>query len=160
MSPHPEPPSVFPPHPIPLGCLRTRDLSALLHASSNLHWSSILHIHVSVLFSPIVPPSPSPTECKSLFFTSVSLLLSCLWGRLYCLSKFHIYALIYCIGVSLSDFSLCIIGFSFIHFIKTDSNVFFFYRWVISHCAYVPRLPYPFVCQWTSRLLPCPSYCK
>ena len=23
----------------------------------------------------------------------------------------------------------------------------------------IPQLPYPFVCQWTSRLLPCPSYC-
>ena len=27
-------------------------------------------------FSQIIPPSPSPTEFKSLFFTSVSLLLS------------------------------------------------------------------------------------
>ena len=25
---------------------------------------------------------------------------------------------------------------------------------------YVPQRPYPFVCQWTSRLLPCPGYCK
>ena len=32
--------------------------------------------------------------------------------------------------------------------------------WVIFHCVYVPQLFYPFVCQWTSRLLPCPSYCK
>ena len=33
------------------------------------------NIHVSVLFFQIIPPSPSLTESKSLFFTSVSLLL-------------------------------------------------------------------------------------
>ena len=36
------------------------------------------NIHVSVLFSQIIPPLASPTEFKSLFFISVSLLLSCI----------------------------------------------------------------------------------
>ena len=35
-----------------------------------------------------------------------------------------------------------------------------FYGWVIFHCIYVPHLLYPFLCQWTVRLLPCPGYCK
>ena len=61
------------------------------------------NIHDSMLFSQIILPSSSPTESKSLFFTSVSLSLSRIKGHRYHLSKFHIYALIYCIGVFLSD---------------------------------------------------------
>ena len=104
-TPHPEPPSHFPTYPIPLGCPRALTLSALLHAS-NLRWSSIFtfgSIHVSMLFSQIVPSSPSPTYSKCLFFTSVFLLLSWIEGCHYHLSKFHIYAVIYCIGISLSN---------------------------------------------------------
>ena len=61
------------------------------------------NIHVLMLFSPIISLSTSPTESNSLFFTSVSPLLSHIQGHCYHLSKFHIYALIYCIGVFLSD---------------------------------------------------------
>ena len=60
VSPHPEPPSYLPPHPIPLGCPSAPALSALIHAS-NLHWSSILHMVVymfqcySLKLSPLSP---------------------------------------------------------------------------------------------------------
>ena len=57
------------------------------------------NIHVSVPSSLIIPPLPSPTESKRLFYTSVSLLLSLIQGYHYHLSKFHIYALVYTVLV-------------------------------------------------------------
>ena len=89
------------------------------HPSGSSQWNSPMHpvsciepglaisfmydiIHVSMPFSQTIPPSPSPTESKRLFYTSVSLLLSRIQGYHYHLSKFHIYVLVYCIDVFLS----------------------------------------------------------
>ena len=79
-----------PKHPVP--CIEPGLVTRFIHDI----------IHVSMPFSQIIPPSPSPTESKRLFYTSVSLLLSRIQGYCYHLSKFHIYALVYCIGVFLS----------------------------------------------------------
>ena len=58
-------------------------------------------LHVSMPFSQIFPPSPSPTESLRLFYSSVSLLLSRTQAYCYHLSKFHIYAFVYCIGFAI-----------------------------------------------------------
>ena len=76
----------------PVSCIRHRLAIHFLHDST----------HVSMPFSQIIPPYPSPSESKSPFYTSVSLLLSHIQGYHYHLSKFHIYVLVYYIGVFLS----------------------------------------------------------
>ena len=77
-------------------------------------------------------------------------LFCCLGYRvIITLSKFHIYALIYCISVFLSDLlHSCIIGSCFIHFIRTDSNEFFLISSVqfISVAQSCPTLCNPMDC--------------
>ena len=102
--PHPEHTSLLPPRTIPL---RSSQCTSPKHPVSCIEPGLVIRfmydiIHVSTAFSQIIPPSPSPTESKRLFYTSVSLLLSCVQGYRYHLSKFHIYVLVYCIGVFLS----------------------------------------------------------
>ena len=122
--------NLFPPPspPIPLGCLRAPALSALLH-SSNLNWPSILHmvIYIFQCYSlksshPLLLPH-SPKVCS-------------LHLCLFCYLTYRVTVTIFLnsiyIGVNILYWcfcfwltSLCIIGSSFIHFIRTDSNVFF-----------------------------------
>ena len=100
---HPEPPSHLPPHPIPLGHPSTPALSTLYHAW-NLDWWSVSHmiIHMFQCHSPNHPILTLSHRVQTLFYTSVSVSLSRIQGYCYHLSKFHIYALVYCIGVFLS----------------------------------------------------------
>ena len=154
--PHPEPSSDLLPHPIPHGHPCAPALSALFHAL-NLDWSSSSHIVIYMFqcyslnssYPCLLPQSPK--------VYSLYLCLFCCLTSTVIVSKFHIYVLIYCIGVfSFWLTSICIMGSSSIHLIRTDSNVFF----LTFRCVYVSQFSYPFVWQWTFRLLPCPGYCK
>ena len=122
VSPHPEPPPILS-HPIPLGCPSALALSALLHAS-NLHWSSILHmvIHKFQLYSlksshpHLLPPSPKVCSLHLCLFC-------CLAYRVF---LNFIYMSWYTVLLFLFlTYLLCIMGSSFIHLIRTNSNVFF-----------------------------------
>ena len=98
------PPTYLPPRTIPLGHPSAPAPSILYHAS-NLDWRFVSYM-ILYMFQCHSPksshPRPLPTESKSLSYTSVSLLLSRTQGYHYHLSKFHIYALVYGIGVFLS----------------------------------------------------------
>ena len=88
--PHPEPPSPY--HPSGSSqCTSPKHPVSCIKPGLAIHFIYDI-IHVSIPFSQIIPPSPSPspTESKRLFYTSVSLLLSHIQGYRYHLSKFHI----------------------------------------------------------------------
>ena len=54
-------------------------------------------------FSQIIPPSPSPTESKRLFYTSVSLLLSHIQGYHYHFTCIILDAWGWCTGMTQKD---------------------------------------------------------
>ena len=81
--PHPEPPSHLPPRTIPRGHPSAPAPSFLSPKHPVLCMEPGLAtrfiddiIHVLMPFSQIIPPPPSPTESKRLFYTSVSFAVS------------------------------------------------------------------------------------
>ena len=77
--PHPEPSSHFPPSPShPSGLSQCTSFECLVSCFELglVIFFTYDNIHVSVLFSQISPPLASLIESKTLFFISVSLLLS------------------------------------------------------------------------------------
>ena len=105
--PHPESPSHLPPYLMPLGHPSVPAPSILYHAS-HLDWWFISHMifYMFQCYTPIsfrsCPLPQSPKDCLIHLF-----LLSYIQGYHYHLSKFHIYALVYCIcGFFLAYFTL------------------------------------------------------
>ena len=125
--PHPEPSSLFPPHIILLGHLSALAPSIQYNAS-NLDWwfVSYMILYVFQCHSPKsshpLPLPQSPKDC------SIHLCLFCCLSYRVIITIFlnSIY-MHYTVLVFFSFWltSLCIIGSSFIHLIRTDSHVFF-----------------------------------
>ena len=125
--PHPVPPSHLPPHPIPLGHPSVPAPSILYHAS-NLDWRFISHmiIYMFQCHSPkLSHPRPLPQGPKD---CSIHLCLFCCLAYRVIITIFlnSIYMHYYTVLVFffLAYFTLYK-GSSFIHLIRTDSNVFF-----------------------------------
>ena len=147
-------PHEAPPHP--LGCHRASGCAPC--ATQRLPISLVVHVVTCVsqgcslnsshpLLPPLCPQACSLClrlySCPANRFTSTIFLNS------------YIYALIHNIFPWLT--SLCITGSRFIHLTRTDSNSFLF---MTNIPLYICTHLYPFIYQWTSRLLLCPSYCK
>ena len=126
--PHPEPSSLVPPHPIPLGRL-SAPASSIQYRASNLDWRLVSYM-ILYMFQCHSPKSShplhlpqSPKDCsihQCLFCCLVyRVIVTIFLNSIYiCVSILY-----WCFSFWLT--SLCIIGSSFIHLIRTDSNVFF-----------------------------------
>ena len=157
MCSHPTPISHLPPHSHPSGSSQctSPECPASCSKPGLVIYFTYDNIYVSMLFSQIIPPSPSPTESNRLFFTSEYLLLSHIQGHHYHLSKFHIYVKIQYCCFSFRLTQLCIIdsvSFTSLELIQMHS---FLLLSNIPLCI-CTTLHYPFICRWTSRLLTCP----
>ena len=123
--PHPEPSSLLPPHTIPLG--RPSALApSIQYRAWNLDWRLISYM-IFYMFQCHSPksshPLPLPQSPQSLH----QCIFCCLVYRVIVtifLNSIYMHSILYwCFSFWLT--SLCIIGSSFIHLIRTDSNVFF-----------------------------------
>ena len=126
--PHPEPPSHLPPHPIPQGHLSAPALSTLFHVLNLDRWSASHMIIYSFQCYPLksshprrLPESPEDCSLHLCLFCCLAcrVIVTIFWNSIYiCISILY-----WCFSFWLT--SLCIMGSSFIHLIRTDSNAFF-----------------------------------
>ena len=124
----------LPPPPVPLGFPRAPALRALPHAS-DLCESSVLHM---VIYMPqryplisshtgLFPQSPKvcPLHLGLFCYLAYRFIVIIFLNSIYIYIYICINILYWCFSLWLT--SLCIIGSSFVHLIRTDSNAFFFY---------------------------------
>ena len=147
--------SDLPPHPIPQGCPSGLALSALFHAL-NLDWSSISHMVIYMFqcysLKSSHPHTFSHQVQKSVLNICVSFAVLHIGPSLssFKIPYIHVNILYWCFSFWLASF--CTIGSSFIHFIRSDANVFLFIAELIFHCIHTPQLPYSFICLWRSSM--------
>ena len=101
--PNPEPSAFLPPCIIPLGH-PSAPAPSILYPALNLDWQFVSYM-ILYMFQCHSPKSSHPLrlpQSPKVCSVHLSLLLSCIQGYHYHLSKFHIYVLVYCIGVFLS----------------------------------------------------------
>ena len=133
---------------------------------------SVIHQHESAIgihispstWTSLPPPTPSHpswlSQSSGLSPTSVSPFLTCKYIHQYHISRFHMFMSAYDIYISLSDLlhsvQLALGSSSTLELSQMCSfllvSSFLLY-------IYVPQLLYLFIYQWTSKWLPCPSYC-
>ena len=116
--PHPEPSSLLPPHTIPMG-RPSAPAPSIQYRASNLDWHLVSYM-ILYIFQCHSPKSshPLPLPQSPIDYCIHQCLFCCLVYRVICISILY-----WCFSFWLT--SLCIIGSSFIHLIRTDSNVFF-----------------------------------
>ena len=125
--PHPEPSSLLPPRIIPLGH-SSAPAPSIQYCALNLDWRFVSYMMVymfqchSPKSSHPLPLLQSPKDCSIHQW-----LFCCLVYRvivtIFLIPYICVSILYWCFSFWLT--SLCIIGSSFIHLIRTDSNVFF-----------------------------------
>ena len=156
--------SHFPPHPIPLGHPSAPALSTLSHSClMNLDWWSVSHMIICMF------------QCYSLRSSHPCLLLQSpkdcsIYLCLFCCLTYSVIITIFLNSIYMRQYTVLV--FFFLAYFTLYNRLQFhpshqnwckwilFNGWVIFHGVYVPQLPYPFICWWGSRLLPCPGYYK
>ena len=127
--PNPEPPSHLPPHIISLDHPHAPAPSILHSQASNIDWQFVSYVivymfqcHSPKSSHPLpLPQSPQVRSIHLCFFCCLTyrVIITIFLNSIYiCVSVLY-----WCFSFWLT--SLCIIGSSFIHLIRTDSNVFF-----------------------------------